>query len=388
MKKRKICIVTGTRADYGLLYWLMKEIEEDNELELQIIATGMHLSPEFGLTYKVIEDDGFVINEKIEIILSSDTPIGISKSIGLGTIGFAEAFQRLRPDILVLLGDRFEILAAAQSAMVSRIPIAHIHGGELTEGVIDEAIRHSVTKMAQIHFTSTENYRNRVIQLGEQPEHVYNLGAPGLDNINRLKLLSKENLEKQLNYTFGEMNFLVTYHPETLSENNEKHLNELFNALDKFPKAKLIFTKSNSDTSGRIINSLVEDYVSVNSDRAILFTSLGQVRYLSCLKYIDVVIGNSSSGIIEVPFFKKATINIGDRQKGRECSKSVINSSNNTNSIYDGICKALSKDFRKSLIETTSIYGEGNASPKIKSVLKNIKLDNIIFKRFYDQTIL
>ena len=255
MNKRKICIVTGTRAEYGLLYWLMKEIQGDAALELQVIVTGMHLSPEFGLTYKKIEEDGFTINEKVEMLLSSDTPVGIAKSVGLGVIGFADALARQKPDILVVLGDRFEILSAAQAAMVARIPIAHIHGGETTEGAIDEAIRHAITKMAHFHFTAAEPYRRRIVQLGEAPERVMNYGAPGLDNIKKLKLLNRAAFEKAIKFSLGKMSFLVTYHPVTLSAANpEQSFKELTNALDQFPEAKIIFAKANADTAGRIIN--------------------------------------------------------------------------------------------------------------------------------------
>jgi UDP-N-acetylglucosamine 2-epimerase (non-hydrolysing)/GDP/UDP-N,N'-diacetylbacillosamine 2-epimerase (hydrolysing) len=318
MNKRKICIVTGTRAEYGLLYWLMKEIQGDPDLELQTIATGMHLSPEFGLTYKKIEEDGFTINEKVEMLLSSDTPVGIAKSVGLGVIGFADALARQKPDIMVVLGDRFEILAAAQAAMIARIPIAHIHGGETTEGAIDEAIRHAVTKMAHFHFTAAEPYRRRIVQLGEAPERVMNYGAPGLDNIKKLKLLNRAAFEKAIKFSLGKMSFLVTYHPVTLSAANpDQSFKELTNALDQFPEAKIIFTKANADTAGRIINYNIEKYVKQNPQRAKVFTSMGQLLYLSAIKNMDIVIGNSSSGITEAPSFCKPTVNIGQRQRGR-----------------------------------------------------------------------
>ncbi len=384
MKKRKICVVTGTRAEYGLLYWLMKEIQADEDLELQIIATGAHLSPEFGLTYKVIEADGFEINEKVEMLLSSDTPVGIAKSIGLATIGFADTFQRLKPDILVLLGDRFEILAAAQAAMVARIPIAHLHGGELTEGLIDEAIRHSVTKMAHLHFVANEIYRQRVIQLGEQPNRVFNYGAPGLDNINRLKLLDKKELEIALDFKLNPLVFLVTYHSVTLYDNSEHSILHLLRALDQFPDASIIFTKPNADTDGRILIEMMDEYVENHSDRVRAFTSLGQTLYLSAIKNADVVIGNSSSGLIEVPAFKKATVNIGDRQKGRLKASSVIDCEENEMHITEAIYKALSPEFQDSLCNVYSPYGEGNASRRIKEQLKAVNLDRITIKEFYD----
>jgi UDP-hydrolysing UDP-N-acetyl-D-glucosamine 2-epimerase len=384
MNKRKICVVTGTRAEYGLLYWLMKEIQSDPDLELQIIATGMHLSPEFGLTYKQIEEDGFVINEKVEMLLSSDTPVGIAKSLGLGTIGFADSLNRLKPDILVLLGDRFEILAAAQAAMIARIPIAHIHGGELTEGLIDDPIRHSITKMSHIHFTAAEEYRKRVIQMGEQPERVFNFGAPGIDNIFKLNLPSKEQLKKDLQIDFDQKVFLITYHPTTLEEGTTKQqIEELLSALDSFPEVQLLFTKSNADTEGRVINQLFEEYVKKNKHRAKIYTTLGQARYLASLKYCSLVIGNSSSGLIEAPLFKVPTINIGDRQRGRLKAKSVIDCSPSKDDIIRAIKLSQSRDFQNSLKEVTSLYGIGDTAVKIKEKLKEIDLTNILKKTFF-----
>jgi len=382
---RKICVVTGTRAEYGLMYWLMKEIQNDADLQMQLIVTGMHLSPEFGLTYKVIEQDGFHIDAKIEMLLSSDTPVGIAKSIGLGVIGFAEALDRLKPDIMVVLGDRYEILAATQAAMVARIPIAHIHGGEATEGLIDEAIRHSVTKMAHIHFTATEAYRKRVIQLGEQPSRVYNFGAIGLDNIIKLELLDKDSFEQSIKFVLGKTNFLITFHPVTLSKIGPRQAMEnLFEAIDSFSEVKIIFTKPNSDTGGRIISEMIDNYVLKNDHKAAAFTSLGQLRYLSAIKHVDVVIGNSSSGLIEVPFMKKSTVNIGDRQRGRIKSTSVVDCDESADSIIDALKKVLSPEVKSSLSNVVSLYGEGNASINIKEILKNISLDNIIMKKFHD----
>ncbi|MBZ0156712.1 MAG: UDP-N-acetylglucosamine 2-epimerase [Alphaproteobacteria bacterium] len=385
MSKRKICVVTGTRAEYGLLYWVMKEIQDDYELVLQIIATGMHLSPEFGLTYKIIKEDGFHIDAKVEMLLSSDTPVGIAKSIGLGVIGFADALDRLRPDILVLLGDRFEILAAAQAAMVARIPIAHIHGGEATEGLIDEAIRHAVTKMSHFHFVAAELYRQRVVQLGENPEKVLNYGAPGLDNIRRLRLMSKKNFEDSINFRLGETNFLITYHPVTLDDQGPKHpIQELFKALDYFKNVKIIFTKPNADTDGRVICQMIDDYVARQPDRAIATVSLGQLRYLSAIRHVDIVIGNSSSGLIEAPALKKPTINLGDRQKGRLKADSVIDCYENAEAIIAAIQKALSMDFMLSISTVVSPYGEGNASVRIKNYLKSVDLKDVLQKKFFD----
>ncbi|MBG9940496.1 UDP-N-acetylglucosamine 2-epimerase [Brevibacillus formosus] len=385
MNRRKICVVTGTRAEYGLLYWLMKEIESDESFELQIAVTGMHLSPEFGLTYKLIEQDGFTIHEKIEMLLSSDTPVGIATSLGLGTIGFASAFDRLKPDIVVVLGDRFETMAATQAAMIARIPIAHLYGGEITEGVIDEAIRHSITKMAHYHFVSTDSYRKRVIQLGEHPERVFNVGAIGLDNIRKMKLLTKTEFENSIDFTLGELNFLVTYHPVTLDRSGpEETMVELFAALDHFPNAKIIFTKPNSDTDGRIISKMIDEYVSVNQNRSISFTSLGQLRYLSAIQHVDLVIGNSSSGIIEVPSFKKATINLGNRQRGRLRTDSIIDCEEQRSSIINAIQKGISIEFQQELQNLRSPYGEEYVSLKILEILKNVDYKDSLMKPFCD----
>ncbi|HZG87398.1 UDP-N-acetylglucosamine 2-epimerase [Paenibacillus sp.] len=385
MKRRKICIITGTRAEYGLLFKLMSEVQSDSDLELQIIATGMHLSPEFGLTYRLIEQDGFRIDEKVEMLMSSDSPVGIAKSIGLGTIGFADAFQRLAPDVIVMLGDRYEILAAAQAAMTARIPIAHIHGGELTEGLIDEAIRHSVTKMAHLHFTSAEPYRRRVIQLGEHPSRVYNVGAPGLDYIRDAELMTRTELERELGMALDGRLFLVTYHPVTLAGADQTHaLEQLLQALDHFPEARIVFTKSNSDTHGRVINERLERYAADRSERAKVFTNLGQRRYLSVLKAADAVIGNSSSGIIEAPFLKTPTVNIGERQSGRLRAPSVLDAADDANEIVRCLRTALDDDFRSRIERAESIFGDGTASRKMKEILKSAELEGIVFKRFYD----
>lgn len=386
MTKRKICVVTGTRAEYGLLYWLMKEIQADDELELQIIATGQHLSPEFGLTYKNIEADGFAINAKVEMLLSSDSPVGIAKSVGLGTIGFADALARLQPDIMVLLGDRFEALAAAQTAMILRIPIAHIHGGEATEGLIDEAIRHSITKMSLFHFTAAEEYRHRVIQLGEEPSRVYNFGAIGLDNIKRLTLLTRKTLEVETGFKFQRVNFLVTYHPVTLSsKSSEDYVKELLNALDSFEEAGIIFTQANADTSGRIINKIFKDYVNKHQDRMIFVNTLGQLKYLSAIQYMDAVVGNSSSGVLEVPSFNVPTVNIGPRQNGRLMAKSVITCGEKSGEIAKALNKAVSSSFKNGIKKISSPYGSGGVSEKIVNILKTSDLSNErIMKKFYN----
>lgn len=383
---KRICVVTGTRAEYGLLKPLIKRIKGDNDFDLQIIATGMHLSPEFGLTYREIEEDGFVINEKIEVILSSDTSVGISKSMGLAMIGFADAFERLKPDMVVILGDRYETFAAATSAMVGKIPIAHIHGGETTEGAFDESFRHSITKMSQLHFTSTEEYRKRVIQLGENPNRVFNVGAIGIESIRTLGLLEKLELENSINFKFDQKTALVTFHPVTLEKSTAKNqFRELLNALDKISDLKIIFTKANSDTDGRIINSMIDDYVNKNEDKTIAFTSMGQLRYLSSMKYVDLIIGNSSSGIIEAPSFNIPTINIGDRQKGRIQGDTVINCPPQENKIIQAITLGLSDEFNKTIVYSKNPYGEGDVTEKVIHLTKQYLNEEINFKKvFYD----
>jgi len=383
---RTICITTGTRAEYGLLYWLMKEIQNDPDLELQLIATGMHLSPVFGLTYRQIEKDGFKINKKIEMLLSSDTSIGISKSMGLGMIGFAEAYADLKPDIVVLLGDRFEVFSAAAAAMIARIPIAHLHGGETTEGAFDEAIRHSITKMSHLHFTSTGEYRKRVIQLGENPERVFNVGATGIENIQKLPLLLQEDLESEIGFSLGQQCLLVTYHPVTLEQaTSQMQFQNLLNAIDTIDGLHVIFTKANADTEGRIINWMIDEYVSTKKkSSAISFTSMGQVRYLSAMKHVDAVVGNSSSGIVEAPSFKTPTVNIGDRQKGRIQSRSVINCSPTKDAIIQALKQAFSPEFRQSIQEMTNPYGKENTARNIKEIIKYFDLTNILKKEFCD----
>lgn len=382
--RRKICVATGSRAEYGLLYHLIKKIKDDPKLILQVVVTGMHLSPEFGLTYRKIEKDGFCIDEKVEMLLSSDSPVGISKSVGLATIGFADAFERLKPDILVILGDRFEIFAAAQAALFARIPIAHLHGGETTEGAIDEFIRHAITKMSHFHFVAAEPYKQIVIQLGEQPANVMNVGAIGIDNIVQLDLLERKEFEKSIGFPLGKVNFIATYHPETLAQKDpEEGIDALLGALDHFRDAKVIITKPNADVGGRIIIKRIEAFAKKNHHRVHLSTSLGRLKYLSALQYVDVVIGNSSSGIIEAPFLKTATVNIGDRQKGRLRATSVIDCSEDTESIIKSIKRAMSDVFRSSLTNTISLYGYGDASNKIKKRLKEVKLDNCMIKNFW-----
>jgi GDP/UDP-N,N'-diacetylbacillosamine 2-epimerase (hydrolysing) len=385
---KKICVVTGTRAEYGLLYWLMKEIQLDEELELQLIVTGMHLSSEFGLTYKEIEKE-FKIDKKIEILLSSDTAIGISKSMGLAQISFAEAYYELNPDIIVVLGDRYEIFSAVSTAMIARIPIAHLHGGEATEGLIDEPIRHSITKMSHLHFTATDEYKNRVIQLGEQPSRVFNVGGLGIENIKRLKLLSHEEFEKSIDFKLNKRNILVTFHPVTLEESTAKdQFQELLDAIDELEDTNIIFTKANSDTDGRVINHMIDDYVAKTAHKSVVFTSLGQLRYLSALQYVDAIVGNSSSGLAETPSFKIGTINIGDRQKGRIKASSVIDCEPIKSSIKQAFEELYSEKFKNKLKTVQNPYGNGCSSGKIVEILKTTNLDNIVKKSFYDLKVL
>ena len=384
MNKRKICVVTGTRAEYGLLYWLMKEIESDSDLELQLIVTGMHLSPEFGLTYKEIEKE-FKINKKIEMLLSSDTPIGISKSMGLAQISFAEVYEELKPNMLVVLGDRYEILSAVNSAMIGQIPIAHLHGGETTEGAFDEAIRHSITKMSHLHFVATDEYKNRVIQLGEHPSRVFNVGAMGIENIKRLNLLANKEFEKSINFKLNKKNILVTFHPVTLEKSTaKKQFKTLLKAIDELKETTIIFTKANSDTDGRVINGMIDKYVKKHSNKAVGFTSLGQLRYLSALQYMDVVVGNSSSGLIEAPSFKIGTINIGDRQKGRIMADSVINCLSNKTDIVNAFQVCYSHGFKDILSKIKNPYSQGQVSKNIIKIIKKINLTTIVKKSFYN----
>jgi len=345
MSKMKICVVTGTRAEYGLLRWVMEGIQKSKSLKLQIIATGMHLSQDFGLTYKEIEKDGFIIDKKVDMLVSSDTSQGITKSMGLGMIGFADALEQLDPDLLLVLGDRFEIFSATASAMIKRIPIAHLHGGEATEGLIDEPIRHCVTKMSHIHFVAADEYRSRVIQLGESPDRVHLVGGLGVDSILKTKLMEKKELEKALDFKFGDKNLLITFHPVTLEkETSEKQMKELLKALDKLTDTHFIFTMPNADTEGRILFKIIDNFVKGNS-RSIAYTSLGQQKYISCINQVDGVIGNSSSGLLEVPTFQKGTINIGDRQRGRLKAESIIDCQPREKSIYKAIKKLYSEEF-------------------------------------------
>jgi len=384
IRKRKICVITGTRAEYGLLKRLIKSIDDSPQFKLQLVATGMHLSKKFGLTYKEIELDGFKINKKIDIKLNSDTPTGVSKSTSLGLLGFSRTLEELKPDLVLILGDRFEIFAAAIASMFSRLPIAHLHGGELTEGVTDEAIRHSITKLSHLHFVASKEYKNRVIQLGEDPKNVFLVGGLGVDSIKNTQLLNRHELEDSLKLKFLKKNILVTFHPATLEDTSAgKQMKQLLKALSELKETALIFTMPNADIGGGVLFSMIKDFVTKH-DNAYSYTSLGQLRYFSCIGQVDCVIGNSSSGLSEVPTFKKGTINIGDRQKGRLKAKSVIDCDPNYKSIKKALKKAYEKNFQVDLNATINPYGEGLAVKKIMNVLEKKSFDDLLKKKFYD----
>lgn len=381
---RKICIITGTRAEFGLLRWLMQEIQTEPSLELQVIATGMHLSPEFGLTYLEVEQAGFAIDAKVEMLVSADTATAVTKSMGLGLIGFSDAYSRLSPDLIVVLGDRFEILAAASAALIAGIPIAHLHGGEITEGAFDEAIRHSITKMSHLHFVAAEDYRRRVIQLGEHPDRVFLVGGLGIDAIKRVTLLDRAALETSLDFKLGQKNLLITFHPVTLDgASSQRQMSELLAALEELTDTNLIFTMPNADTGGRELAKMLDAFVASHGN-ARVYASLGQLRYLSCMRYVDGVVGNSSSGIAEAPSLGVATINIGDRQKGRLLASSVINCQPTVDSIRKALNKIFDPVFRSTLDQTINPYGSGGASKRIVEVLRTHSIDNLLKKSFYD----
>jgi UDP-N-acetylglucosamine 2-epimerase (non-hydrolysing)/GDP/UDP-N,N'-diacetylbacillosamine 2-epimerase (hydrolysing) len=383
VSKRKICVVTGTRAEYGLLYPLLEKIKSDEDLVLQLIVTGMHLSPEFGLTYREIETDGFQIAAKVEMLMSSDTPVGIAKSIGMGTIGFADALDRLQPDLMVVLGDRYEILAAAQTAMVAKIPIAHIAGGDTTEGAFDEAIRHSITKMSHLHFVTNEIAAKRVRQMGENPEHIFCVGSPSIDQIKNIKLFNKEELEKELDFKFKPRNILVTFHPVTLDQQQPaEQFQEILDGVNSFGEnLGVLFTKPNADTYGRTLMQMVDEYVARHPQNTCAYTNLGQKRYYSVIEQVDAVLGNSSSGIYEVPSFKKVTINVGDRQKGRLQVPSVINCLPKKEEII----AAIQHSFTLDCSGIVNPYGDGTSSQKILAILKgDFEGSRLIKKRFFE----
>ncbi len=384
MSRRKICIVTGSRAEYGLLSVVMRALQKEPSFMLQVVATGMHLAPEFGLTFKAIEADGFTIDAKVDMQLTDDTPVGVTRSLGLGVMGFAEALDRLRPDLLLFLGDRYEILAAAQAALIAKVPMAHIAGGDTTEGAFDEAIRHSITKMAHLHFVTNEAAARRVRQLGENPEYIYTVGSPGIDVIKKVKLLSREELEKQVDFKFRKRNILVTFHPVTLdTQPSGAQFRELLTALDGLGnETGIIFTLPNADTDGRVIIRMIEDYVLVRP-QAKSYPSLGQVRYLSAVAQMDTVVGNSSSGLYEVPSFKKPTVNIGDRQKGRIQASSVINCRPEAADIL----RAINEAFVKDCSSAVNPYGDGDSAGRIVTALKAVPdYRRLLKKHFYEMT--
>jgi GDP/UDP-N,N'-diacetylbacillosamine 2-epimerase (hydrolysing) len=381
---KKVCVITGTRAEYGLLRWVIEGIRDSAQLHLQLAVTGMHLSPEFGMTVNAIEEDGLKIDRRVEMLLSSDSAVGTTKSMGLGMIGFADAFSDLKPDLLLILGDRYEIFAAAAAATIARIPIAHLHGGEATEGLIDEPIRHSVTKMSHLHFVAACEYRDRVIQLGEHPDRVFLVGGLGVDSIRKLDLLSRPDLESELGFRFRDRNLLVTFHPVTLEGNASEHqMDQLLATLSELQEVGLIFTMPNADPEGRALFGKIEKFCADN-ENAVAYTSLGQRRYLSCMKYVDGVVGNSSSGLIEAPSLNTGTVNIGDRQRGRLRADSVIDCEPTKASIEEALNRLWADDFQKVIKNARNPYGDGGASDAIVRLLENAPFENILKKRFFD----
>ncbi|MEP7294603.1 MAG: UDP-N-acetylglucosamine 2-epimerase [Burkholderiales bacterium] len=382
---RKICVVTGSRAEYGILYWLIRELADDPDIQLQLVATGMHLMPEFGSTFRAIEADGFTIDRKVEMMISSDTPTGMAKSVGLGVLGFADVFDSLAPDAVVVLGDRFEMLAVAQAAFVSGYVVAHISGGEVTEGAIDDAIRHAITKLSRYHFVAAERYRERVIQLGEQPERIFNVGDPGLDNIARLKLLDRAALCHDVGLDPALPFFLVTYHPVTLGATpSERQMQALLDALDERSDHQVLITKPNADAGGRLLSLMVDEYARKNAPRVVASTSLGQLRYLSAMKHCAAVVGNSSSGIVEAPAMARPTVNIGQRQDGRLRATSIVDCSTEPAAILSALDRVASKSFQRTLTGTISLYGQCDASTRIREILKRVELGRHLPKPFHD----
>ena len=384
---RKICVITGTRAEYGLLSRLMTLIKDSPLTHLQIIATNMHLSPKYGNTYQEIEKDGFAIDYKIPIIDengsndSYSTVMEMSRALS----GFADAYRELCPDMVVVLGDRYEILAAAEAAMIMRIPIAHIHGGEITEGAYDDAIRHSITKMSHLHFAATEVYRRRIIQLGEQPDRVFYTGALGVENIKHFQLMGKAEIEKEIGFEIDGNTILVTYHPVTLGNRTAKEdISDFLEALEVRKDLRVVFTMPNSDTGGQFISDAINEFVAENNQRAKAFKSLGVVRYLSVMKQVAAVVGNSSSGLIEVPSFGIPTLNIGDRQKGRIAAESVYNCASDKEAILKGLDIVLSKDFRTFASFVKNPYEKENTAEEIFKVVCNYSIDLLMQKEFYD----
>lgn len=385
---RRICVVTGSRAEYGLLQGLIRAIADDGELELQLVATGTHLVPEFGLTYRAVEADGHKIDRKVEMMLSSDTPVGMAKSVGVGVLGFADAFDSLACDAVVVLGDRFEMLAAAQAAFLSGIAVAHISGGEVTEGAIDDSIRHAITKLSRYHFVAAEPYRRRVVQLGEDPETVFNVGDPGLDNIARLQLLERDALCALAGLDPRRPFLLVTYHPVTVGgDDPAEGMKALFSALDAHADHGVLITQPNADAGGRRLSAMVADYAAKRSDRVVAVTSLGQLNYLSAMKHCAAVVGNSSSGIVEAPALKRPTVNIGPRQDGRLKAESIIDCAAQVGAIEAAIRQATSPAFEHVVNSVVSLYGSFDASSRIHRLLKDLDLTRHRGKRFHDVAI-
>ncbi len=382
---RKICFVTGTRAEYGLLSRLMRLVEDEDSTQLQIVATNMHLLPEYGETYREIESDGFSVDVKVPMRRLSDDALGIITSMSEEILGMGRAYEELKPDMVILLGDRYEILVAAEVALIYRIPVVHIHGGEITEGAFDDAIRHAVTKMSALHFTSTEEYRMRVIQMGEHPDRVFNVGSLGVENIKSVKLMDKDELERSLDFRISDKTILVTYHPETLGDISVKDsIESLLSALESIQDLNIIFTMPNSDTGRDDIAESIKNYVEKHPGRARAFKSLGLIRYLSALHYVKAVVGNSSSGIIEVPSMGIPTLNIGDRQKGRIHGASVYDCGSDTASIVEGLRIVLSDKFRQVAETSANPYEKENTAENIFKVISSYPLDKLRHKSFYD----
>lgn len=380
---RKVAVFTGTRAEFGLLHFLLEDLAASPSLQLQLLVSGAHLSPEFGETVREIEKDGWQIDAKVEMLLSSNSAVGVVKSMGLGLIGFADALERMQPDLLIILGDRFEALAIAQAALIMKIPIAHVHGGEISEGAFDDAIRHAITKMASLHFVAAERYRQRVIQMGEQPSTVFNVGAIGLDHFMRGARMPMDELRASLGFELRQPYLLVTYHPVTqLDEAPEATFAALLDALDRFPDHQVLITYPNADNGGRELIRMVQAYAAAQPQRVCSVASLGFRRYHSALSSAAAMIGNSSSGIIEAPAFAVPTVNVGARQLGRLAAESVLHCAANEDSICAAICEALSEQFRAVCSNATNPYGQGNAAGAIVAVLET---DPWPFdKHFYD----
>ncbi len=382
---RRICVFTATRAEYGLLQPLISELRKDDTIALQLLVSGAHLAPEFGNTVGELEADGLHVDERVDMCLGTDTPAGICASMGIGMRGFGEALQRMMPDILVVLGDRYEAFTVAAAAQVCGIPLAHIHGGETTEAAIDEAFRHSITKMSHLHFTSTEAYRRRVIQLGEAPDRVFRVGALGVENAESLPLLSRGALEEAVSFVLGDSFLLVTYHPVTLEgPDSTEGCKQLLAALERFPRHRVVFTKANADAGGMAINEAIDSFVERHPGDSVAFASMGRLNYLSAMKHCAAVVGNSSSGIIEAPSLHVPTVNIGDRQKGRVRAASVIDCERTEEAIAGAVATAVSPEFRSSLKNVSNPYEKPDTARNIADVLRSFPLDGVMRKKFFD----